>query len=87
VELADPRVALRVQRIVAPVVVAIAFAADQQLHRVRGVVDEGVRDAGAGRKADRVAGREPVEHAVDPGVGRTLDDEDEFVLAALAVGP
>jgi len=45
-----------------------------------------VADAGSSREPDRVAGLQPVQVAVDPGVGMAFEHEDELLLGALGVG-
>ena len=49
------------------------------------VVDEIVRDAGAGGEGDGVACRHAMQPAVDPGIGLALQDEDELLFLAFGV--
>src|SRR5215468_8027220 len=58
------------------------FADDEKADVAVRIVDESVADARSCGKADAVAGRQPMEVAVDPGIGGPLDDVDEFLFHA-----
>src|SRR3954451_3677768 len=61
------------------------FAHHEQVDLGLRVVEEAVRDPGAGRKSNAIARPQPMEMAVDPHVGRAFDDVDELFLRALGV--
>src|SRR6478736_338751 len=74
----------RIERIMLAIVLVL-LADDEEANLIACVVDEGVCDAGAGRKGDAVAGAQPMQMAVEPDIGMPLDDEDEFLLGAFRV--
>jgi hypothetical protein len=80
------RFALEVQRIEDPVLRLRRLTDDEQMHVGLGVVDERVREPGAGRKADGIARLELMHDAVEPDLRPPLDDIDELFLVASAWG-
>ena len=84
---ADEAVALGVHGVVDVVVRPIGVAHAEQPHRLIGIVDEGVGQPVARLEADRVAGLQPMKHAVEPDVRGALQHVDELVLGLLGVGP
>ena len=75
------------QRIVQAVVRPAGVAHHQQLHRLVGLVDEGMGDAIPRLEAHPVTWLETMGVAVDPGGGMTGDHIDEFVFGGLGMGP
>ena len=79
--------ALRMERIVDPVVTPRSLAAYQQQRFAPGVVDEAVRYAGAGGKRRKVARLHRVDRAVYPCIDFAVENVNELFFLLLRMGP
>ncbi|CAM2153107.1 hypothetical protein PT2222_20069 [Paraburkholderia tropica] len=73
---------LGVERIVKAVFGLGGFADHHQPHFLARVVQEGMANARARRKAHRIAGREPMQMTVDPRIGRAFEHVHELFFGA-----
>jgi hypothetical protein len=76
--------ALRVEGIGDPVL-GMVLADNQQADRALGVVEKAVSDPCSRREGDPIARPQAMEFAVDPGIGATLDDIDEFLVPLMGM--
>jgi hypothetical protein len=64
----------------------MALADDQQPDPDLGVVQKAMSDAGSRREGDPVTRAQAMELTVNPGIGVTLEDIDELLVAVMGVG-
>ena len=80
-------VAMRVKWVVNTAAGACCLTHNQKSYIRFRIVDESVGEAGTGRKSHAVTGLQPLQIAVGPQIGLTLQHEDEFLLISLGMGP
>ena len=81
------RISLWVKRVVDPAARSRCLADDQQSYITCSIIEEGMGNTGARRKANTVARLQSLEIAIKPKVGRTFKYINKLFFICLRMGP